>query len=63
MPTHETPELTGSWRNFSPKLDPETAEIFRSIEEATLESLRQAGREARLKEEAAHYQTTPDQRA
>ena len=35
MPMNEIPELTGSWRNFSPKLDPETAEVFRSIEEAT----------------------------
>jgi hypothetical protein len=38
------PSLTGSWRSFSPRLDPEVAAIFKEIEEGTLEALREAAR-------------------
>ena len=44
--------LSGSWRNFSPRLSPEVARVFKQIEEDTLEALRQAGQQAdRLMEE------------
>jgi hypothetical protein len=37
MTTTKTPTtLTGSWRNFSPKLDPETAQLFAQIEADSL---------------------------
>ena len=50
-PTETT--LTGSWRSFSPKLDPQVADRFREIEAGTLEALREAAlKSGRLMEEA-----------
>jgi hypothetical protein len=58
MNTAQTePALKGSWRNFSPKLDSETATLFNEINEATLRSLDNASRQSSiLREEPAPYQ-------
>jgi len=54
------PTLTGSWRNFSPKLDAETARLFDQLDEDTMELLRKAGRQSSvMMEEPAKYQATP----
>ena len=36
------PKLTGSWRNFSPRLDDAVAARFREIEAGTVEALQEA---------------------
>ena len=54
------PTLTGSWRNFSPKLDARTAQLFNQIEQDSLELLRNAGRKSSLvQEEPTPYQAAP----
>jgi hypothetical protein len=41
--------LNGSWRNFTAKLDPSTADLFRRINAKTLENLNAASKASKIK--------------